>query len=194
MALASTGMPRRLPDVLLSGAAAPRTIASLWEESAVEMTLAGERQLMSLVLPPWQRPSVWDAQRQRAFIEGILLGFPPGAIVTVEPDWTSGPGGHAVVKKGSGWLIDGQQRVTAIREFVEGPLTVFDGLGYRDLARAEQLRRFDRVVLTRICLPNDTDEQTLKALYRRMNYGGVAHTQEDLARLGDAADGAEGSR
>ena len=194
MALASTGMPRVLPDVLLSGAAAPRTISSLWEESAVEMTTAGERQLMSLVLPPWQRPSVWDGQRQRAFIEGILLGFPPGAIVTVEPDWTSGPGGRAVVKKGSGWLIDGQQRVTAIREFVEGRLCVFDGLGYADLPRAEQLRRFDRVVLTRICLPNDTDETALKSLYLRMNYSGVPHTQEDLARLADSVDGAEGTQ
>lgn len=194
MAPASTGIASRLPDVLLSGAAAPRTIASLWEESAVEMTMAGERQLMSLVLPPWQRPSVWDAQRQRAFVEGILLGFPPGAIVTVEPDWTSGPGRRAVVNKGSGWLIDGQQRVTAIREFVQGRLSVFDGLGYADLPRAEQLRRFDRVVLTRICLPNDTDEAALKSLYLRMNYSGVPHTQKDLARLADAVDGAEGTQ
>lgn len=191
---ASTGLPSRLPGVLLSGAAAPRTISSLWEESAVEMTMSGERQLMSLVLPPWQRPLVWDAQRQRAFIEGILLGFPPGAIVTVEPDWSTGPGGHAVVKKGSGWLIDGQQRVTAIREFVEGRLSVFDGLGYAGLPRAEQLRRFDRVVLTRICLPNDTAEAALKSLYLRMNYSGVPHTQEDLERLADAAGGAAGAQ
>lgn len=93
------------------------------------------------------------------------------------------------MKRGSNWLIDGQQRVTAIRDFIEGRLSVFDGLHYADLPRPEQLRRFDRVVLTRIVLPNDTDEATLKSLYLRMNYGGVSHTQQDLDRLGlsDAA-------
>lgn len=181
-----TGAPQfQLPAQLLSGTASPRTISSLWEESGVEATSGDERMLLSLVLPPWQRPSVWDVERQRAFIEGILLGFPPGAIVTVEPDWTTGDGGSAVVKPGSNWIIDGQQRVTAIRDFIEGRLTVFDGLRYGDLPRREQLRRFDRIVLTRIVLPSSTDEETLKSLYRRMNYGGVTHTQADLDRLGE---------
>jgi len=113
----------------------------------------------------------------------VLLGFPPGAIVTVEADWIEGPNGEAVHKRGTNWLIDGQQRVTAIQEFVEGRLVVFDGLRYADMPRAEQLRRFDRVVLTRIVLPASTDEATLKALYLRMNYGGVPHSQSDLALL-----------
>ena len=176
-------IPMLLPDPLLSGTPCPRTISSLWEETGAQATDAAERQLLSLVLPPWQRPPVWDVPRQRAFIEGIFLGFPPGAIVTVEPDWTTGADGKAEVKPGSGWLIDGQQRVTAIRDFIESRLSIFDGLLYSDLPRAEQLRRFDRVVLTRIVLPSDTEEETLKALYRRMNYGGVAHTQQDLDRL-----------
>lgn len=172
-----------LPKPLLSGTTRSSTISSLWEESQVAPTTPEERQLLSLVLPPWQRPSVWEAERQRAFIEGIFLGFTPGTIVTVAPDWTTGPGGQAVPTAGSNWLIDGQQRVTAIREFVENRLAIFDGLLYRDLSRVDQIRRFDRVVLNRTVLPSDTDEATLKSLYRRMNYGGVAHTQEDLMRL-----------
>ena len=179
-----------LPDRLLSGTACPRTISSLWEEGRVEMTTAGERQLLSLVLPPWQRPSVWDVERQRAFVEGILLGFPPGAIVTVAPDWSTGSDGKVLVKPGSNWLIDGQQRVTAIQEFIEGRLQVFEGVLYAAIPRAEQLRKFDRVVLTRIELPSSTSEATLKGLYRRMNYGGVAHTQDDLDRLGSVAPAA----
>lgn len=178
--------PPFLPDTLLSGTACPRTISSLWEESSAEPTSSDERMLLSLVLPPWQRLIVWDAERQRAFIEGIILGFPPGAIVTVEPDWTTGEDGSAKVLRGSNWLIDGQQRVTAIREFIEGRLSIFDGVRYGDMPRVEQLRRFDRVVLTRIVLPNSTNEDTLKRLYRRMNYGGVAHTEQDLQRLGPA--------
>lgn len=173
----------RLPDVILSGSASPRTISSLWEEFAAPMTSPGERQLLSLVLPPWQRPSVWDLDRQCAFIEGIFLGFPPGTIVTVEPDWVSVDDGSAAKKRGSNWLIDGQQRVTAVRDFIDGRLTIFGGLRYADIPRSEQLRRFDRVVLTRIVLPNETDEETLKSLYLRMNYMSVAHTLQDLDRL-----------
>lgn len=173
-----------LPDRLLHGTSCPRTVSSLWEETAGETTSPDERLLLAFVLPPWQRPVVWDAERQRAFVEGILLGFPPGAIVTVAPDWETGENGRAVVMPHSHYLIDGQQRVTAIREFIEGRLAVFDGVRYSDIPRHEQLRRFDRVVLTRIELPSSTDVHTLKALYIRMNYGGLPHSQEDLERVG----------
>lgn len=173
----------KLPEQLLSGNACPRTISSLWEESSIDKTVDTERQLLSLVLPPWQRPPTWDEDRKRAFIEGVFLGFPPGAIVTVAPDWSNGPGGIALVRPRSGWLIDGQQRVTAIRDFLQGHLAIFDGVRYQDLSRPQQIRRFDQIILTRIELPNNTEEDLLKQLYRRMNYGGVQHTHDDLCRL-----------
>lgn len=180
-----TGAPQfQLPAQLLSGTASPRTISSLWEESGVEATSGDERMLLSLVLPPWQRPSVWDVERQRAFIEGILLGFP----------WCDRDG-RARLDDGRWWQRSGEARLeldhrrAAARNgdtgLHRGRLTVFDGLRYGDLPRREQLRRFDRIVLTRIVLPSSTDEETLKSLYRRMNYGGVTHTQADLDRLGE---------
>lgn len=169
-----------LPERLLSGQESPRPISMLWEQTtAAAATREGERQLMAFVLPPWQRGVVWGEERQRAFIEGILLGFPPGVIVTVEADWLA----DNRPTLGSGWLIDGQQRVTSIREFVEDRLTVFGGVRYSDLSKLDRIRRFDRVPFPQIILPANTDEAVLKALYFRMNYGGVAHTPEDLARL-----------
>lgn len=137
-----------------------------------------ERQLLGLTLPRWQRPVSWDEARQVQFIEGVFLGFGCGYYVINGSDW--GPGGEA--KPMSGWLLDGQQRITAIREFVEGRLTVFGDVTFASLDRAERLR-FLREPFPCVELEYQDSEEKLKTLYARLAFGGVPHTAEDMARL-----------
>lgn len=168
-----------LPSKLLDGAT---------REFALEMlcqpphgTLApGERRLMNLVLPPWQRPEVWDAARKRAFIEGLFLGLGAGFYVVHGSDWGS-DGDRSPM---SGWLLDGQQRITAIRDFLADDLAIFDGTRWSDLSALDQRRRFLYLNFPCVEIAYQADEQKLKQIYTRMNFGGVAHTQEDLDRLG----------
>lgn len=135
------------------------------------------RKLGNFAIPRWQRDLVWDTARQIAFIEGIFLGLGTGYFVATTADWDrDGP------MPLSALLIDGQQRLTALSRFHAGEFAVFGDLSFRDLEVADQRRRFLRVKFAWIEVPGE-NEATLKELYRRLNFGGVAHTRADLARM-----------
>ncbi|MEJ8837720.1 DUF262 domain-containing protein [Ramlibacter sp. AN1133] len=166
-----------LPELILRGATRDYPIAVLFS-SGVEATAPGERELLRHVLPPWQRDEVWEPHRKRAFIEGIFLGLGTGYYVANGMEWEG-----AGAKPMAGWLIDGQQRLTALRDFVVGDLAIFEGVRFADLDEATRRRRFMNVVFPCIELPYTDDEHLLRRLYERLNFGGVAHTRADMERL-----------
>lgn len=71
--------------------------------------------------PAYQCGQVWDAARKRALIESVLRGIPIGALTlndrsAAEAAVTADDPLYAV--------IDGKQRITALREFVTGEFSV----------------------------------------------------------------------
>lgn len=169
----------KLPKPILDGTQRAYPISTLWEGTAAKRNLDSERQVLNLVLPPWQRPAVWTEQQQIQFIEGIFLGLGTGYYVINGRDYDD----DGQDKPMSGWLIDGQQRITAISRFVNGKFGVFEGIYYSDLSLAEKRRRFDNLIFPCVELEYQEDEELLKELYRRLNFSGTAHTQADFDRL-----------
>ena len=164
-----------LPDVLLQGRRRECNIEYLTSSSThADPTSDAERQLLCWVVPPWQRPEVWSDQQKARFIEGIFLGLGTGYYVVNEPDWDEGGS-----KPMSGWLINGQQRLTAIRDFTAGRVEIFGGLRYDDLSRVDRMKRFAHVVFPCIEIDYQADESRLRELYDRLNFGGTAHTPAD---------------
>lgn len=165
-----------LPPKLLEGSRCEYTIGRLVEMVSAETTQQGERQLLGLVLPPWQRPEVWTVEQKRRFVEGAFLGFGCGYYVTngfeFEHDGTSAPM--------SGWLLDGQQRISAIRDFLNDELEVFGGVSYSSLTQPERLRLL-RTGFSCIELEYTSNEAVLKELYDRLNFSGTPHTSEQRA-------------
>ena len=168
-----------LPERILRGVVREQSLEHLLG-TPIEMTHPAERQLLAWVLPPWQRPEVWDVARKRAFVEGIFLGLGTGNYVVHAPDWDANG-----TKPMSGWLIDGQQRLSAIRDFVRDDLEIFDGVRYSDIDQISRRRRFLGQTFPYIELSYAPDEQRLKTLYERLNFGGMGHTAADLQRLTD---------
>jgi hypothetical protein len=65
-----------------------------------------------LITPEFQRGLVWDKKRKSRFIESILLGFPiPGMFFSEKED-------HQLL------IIDGQQRLGALKEFLNNELRI----------------------------------------------------------------------
>jgi len=159
-----------IPDPLLKGTTRAYAIGRLFEMTAMEPTTDGERRMLGLVLPPWQRPGVWTTHQKIRFIEGIFHGFGTGYYVTNGLDWQK----DGSRKPMSGWLLDGQQRISAIRDFVHGKLTIFDDVTYGSLSEPE-CRRFFRKNFDCFELEYSADEDRLKDLYDRMNFGGTPH-------------------
>lgn len=172
-----------LPDPLLRGTTRMYPIEMLFAESAPQPAGCGERRLLSLVLPPWQRPEVWTPLQKRRFVEGIFLGFGLGCYVTNGMEWLEN-GAPAPM---AGWLIDGQQRISALRDFVQGDMVIFDDVSYQSLSNPERIRfmkkNFDRFELSYV-----SDEERLKELYDRLNFGGTAHEDHERASLAPLAE------
>ncbi|WP_432263394.1 DUF262 domain-containing protein [Cupriavidus sp. TMH.W2] len=164
-----------LPQPLLSGTHRSFDIDYLQSGTAVDTTRLDERRILNLVLPPWQRDEVWTDEQKRRFVEGVFLGLGTGFYVINGCDW--GRDGKSLPM--SGWLIDGQQRMSAIRDFLNDSLSIFNGVRFSMLDRPTALRRFLRVQFPCIELAYTDDEEKLKELYDRLNFGGTPHTAEE---------------
>lgn len=162
-----------LPTKLLNGARREYSIGRLVEMTPMDDTMPGERRLLGLVLPPWQRPEVWTVEQKRRFVEGIFLGLGCGYYVTNGLDWVA-DGSAAPM---AGWLLDGQQRISALRDFIAGNLVVFEDVTYASLSKPEAMR-FMRESFPCFELDYTDNEDALKELYDRLNFGGTPHTPE----------------
>lgn len=171
---------RQLPERLLAGANREYQVDHLFSMRGAGLARADERALLCWVLPPWQREVVWSEAQQVRFIEGIFLGLGTGYYVVHGLDWEI----DGTRKPMSGWLLDGQQRLTAIDRFVKNEFAIFDNIRYDDLDVATRRRRFLHVNFPCQEIPYQPDEARLKELYDRLNFGGTPHTAQDRARLG----------
>lgn len=131
----------------------------------------GERELGWFVLPPFQRPPVWTQEQKVRFIESAWAGLPIGVFVVNRPNCDDGPYHN--------WLLDGQQRVTAVLDYAADGFKVggyyFSELGIGDHRRWCMLLNFT-------CLETAlTDEAQLRDVYDRLAYGGTPHEPKGAA-------------
>ena len=124
-----------------------------------------ERALGAYILPPFQRPPVWSLEQKVRLIESFLDELPVPAYVVnrdLDPPYTH-----------ERWLLDGQQRITAVLEFVSGAFAV-RGLRFQDVSERDQSWFLDRPFP---CLETELkDEALLRDVYDRLAYGGTPHT------------------
>lgn len=137
--------------------------------------------LMGYILPPFQRPVVWDDGRMIRFVESAVLGFHLGT-------WCYNNAGDAPMRTIGGkeyfhktdlWLIDGQQRLTALDRFFDDYFPVF-GLFWSEVPTVRK-RGFLSNTSFGAHETKIHDETTLRNLYDRLNFGGVAHTEDQRA-------------
>jgi hypothetical protein len=133
----------------------------------------GERRLGWFVLPPFQRPPVWTEAQKVRFIESAWGGLPLGSYVYNRPPEN---------ERTDAWLLDGQQRVTAILEYAAGSFPVM-GHRYPELTRLDQ-RTFEMVTFPALETRLDDVEQ-LADVYDRLAYGGTPH-EPKAARTANA--------
>ncbi|MDT0166478.1 DUF262 domain-containing protein [Actinotalea sp. AC32] len=86
-------------------------------QSAVSQLLAdvrGDR----IAIPELQRPFVWDSVKVRDLMDSLYKGYPVGYLITWQSVGAALKGGHVAAHQQI--LIDGQQRITALRAAVAG--------------------------------------------------------------------------
>lgn len=162
-----------IPAPLLEGRLRQYTLGHLIEGAEVPEPRDGERVLLRHLLPAWQRPEVWTAAQKQNFVEGLFLGMNCGIYVVNGMDWDEN--GR---KPRGGWLLDGQQRLSALRDFFQGDMVVFGDVTFAGLSEPQRLR-FLRKPLGCHELDYIADESVLKQVYNRLNFGGTPHAEAD---------------
>lgn len=128
---------------------------------------AGERLLGSFILPPFQRPPVWTRAQQIRLIESMWAGLPIGSYVYNQTPTYQHPC--------DSWLIDGQQRITAILAYVADEFSVH-GYRWSEITKPEQLG-FELAPMSAFLMTSES-EQECRDIYDRLAYGGTAHKKK----------------
>lgn len=134
---------------------------------AGQINAHGRRTLMGFVLPDWQRGLVWTQAQKVAFIQSAWLGVPIGTYAYNQAPLDS-PLDYL--------LIDGQQRMSAIQDYVENLFPVF-GHWWSDLPPADT-RRWELSTPFGCFITETTNESYLRGYYNLLNFGGTPHERD----------------
>lgn len=132
--------------------------------------------------PDFQRGHVWTEEQQVKFVEFILQGGKTGRDIYLNnPDWHSPnleTDYHDFV------CVDGLQRITAIRRFLNNEIKVF-GHYYIGFEGPTDIIRHNMVLHVN-CLNTKKDVLTW---YVQMNNGGTPHSKEEIERVQKMIEG-----
>nr|WSW45774.1 DUF262 domain-containing protein [Streptomyces sp. NBC_01001] len=125
----------------------------------------------------FQRGFVWGKRQMDRFIESILLGYPVPGIFLVE------------LKSRQYLVLDGQQRLTTLRDFFKGEVVTekgarefvleyaappFKGKTYETLEPADQRVLNNALIQATVTLPiGDSGKLAIYTLFERINSGGT---------------------
>jgi hypothetical protein len=159
--------PRLMPERTFYGAVGNHMLFGIihYNEEHRRTLMEGERHLGAFVIPDFQRNLVWTEEQKTRLIESIYRGRPIGALV-----WNQVELGNEC----DGWLLDGQQRLSAILGFAQGEFA-FKGWRFPDLPEVEK-RHFERIAIP-IIETRITDRTECLDLYESLVYGGTPHPE-----------------
>ena len=159
---------RDIPQLTKS---APYVVDTLWAYLERQLEHYGEKGTLDLD-PPFQRAHVWDEVKQRRYVEYVLRGGKSSRdIYFNQSDWMRGFSEPM-------YLVDGKQRLEAVRKYLRGDLAIFDGLYVTDFE--------DSIPYEATFKFHVNDLPTYAAVlqwYLDLNEGGVAHTQDELEKV-----------
>ncbi len=123
--------------------------------------------------PDFQRAHVWTQEQQIAYVTYFLRGGKSGREL-----YFNHPGWMGSFKGGDFVLVDGKQRIEAIRAFLADEFEVF-GSCYSEFT--DRIRLTDGTFIVHV---NDlkTRAEVLQ-WYIEMNSGGVVHTNEEIEKV-----------
>lgn len=133
--------------------------------------------------PPYQRGVVWGTKRKRNLIKSLLSGVPVPSIVINDrsvrfEDWDASNDPSYVV-------VDGKQRITALRDFVDGKFAVpgewfdvdADEVLFTELDKPNQRHFMHRPIAVSESRLATLDEE--REFFDLINFGGLEQGEVD---------------
>jgi hypothetical protein len=131
------------------------------------------------VAPLFQRRERWDVRRQSALIESFLMNVPVPPVYLSEDDY------------GSYSVIDGKQRITAVRDFMSNSFVLsslnrfpeINGLRFVDLPGQLQNSLKVRPYMRAITILRQSDRSTKYEVFHRLNSGGEPLNAQEIRNV-----------
>ncbi|WP_311078210.1 DUF262 domain-containing protein [Paenibacillus polymyxa] len=142
--------------------------------SFVNFIEENEREYGLQMNPDFQRGHVWTEQQQISYIEFLLRGGKTARVIYLNNNhW------QKMNPEGEEWFVcvDGLQRATAIRRFVNNEIQAF-GFYFNEFEGRSRMAQGVRIHIN--------DLQTRKEVlqwYIEFNSGGTVHTEEEINRV-----------
>jgi hypothetical protein len=124
--------------------------------------------------PDFQRAHVWSEGQQRAYVEHVLRG-----------GWASRQilfnciGWNTLSECGPIVLVDGKQRLEAVRKFLRNELSIFEGYKRNDFTD----RLNPLTASFRICVNDLPSREAVLKWYLELNTGGTPHSDTDIDKV-----------
>lgn len=159
-----------------------------WQLSMLEQTLTDiEASMVDTggvfeLNPDFQRGHVWTDAQRTAYVEALIRKTITGRILFNCPGWTRSHGIAGDIKENTFQCIDGLQRLTAVRKFMAGEITVFGGMLASDLKGSP----FDPYRLNyrlQVGIYEFTSRADLLQFYLDLNNGGTVHAPQEIERV-----------
>jgi len=126
--------------------------------------------------PPFQRAHVWTEDKQVAFVEYCLRdGEYSRTLLFNHPNWQGSYQGEMV-------LVDGKQRLEAVRKFLRNELAIFGGNFLKDFDDQRRLLRSNGAHFN-VAVNNLKTKREIMIWYLQLNKGGVVHSKEELDKV-----------
>lgn len=150
-----------------------KSMGQWWDENT-----AREEGIIIELEPDFQRGHVWTEHQQISYVEHCLRGGSTGRVVYFNQKGSLHDSRVPYV------LVDGLQRMTAVRKFMCSELKVFGGLTCDGMIQSSKFKKFPtQAQFFHIHVNNLQNDADVLAWYLEMNGGGTPHTQEELDRV-----------
>ena len=184
----------RMPRSTIEAHTSPRTIGELvmslerymeQPEATKRFYPWANRFVMGFPVPDWQRPLVWSNEQKIRIIESIWNSVDTGTylINIYDSGIVTTASGEVETLPFTDCILDGQQRLSAIEDYVLDKIAVEDATGtprlFSELPLKEK-RRFRNSTFSRSSVSTN-DEIVLRKIYDLRSFGGVAHTEDQRA-------------
>lgn len=145
------------------------SLDSVWRQ--IEKWSTEDRRYPLDLNPDFQRGHVWTEAQQVAWLEFFMRGGKTGRVLYFNhPGWMRSFEGDFVI-------VDGKQRLEAIRRFIQNEIQVF-GSYHREFTDSLRIHQTMRINVN--CLK--TRAEVLQ-WYIEFNSGGTPHTDEEIERV-----------
>lgn len=147
--------------------------------AGVLLSIGTEYEDEKIVIPDYQRDLVWTLEQKQNLIKSIFAGADIGTVYFARQRYDENSKKLEVTTFN---VIDGQQRLNAINEYVNDGFKV-NNLKFSELPQVDKRAFLINNKCARYVMLFEPSMEMELDIYYNLNFGGTRHTEKDLERF-----------